>query len=148
VYFTKLENKFSCTLCWVDPKPDYNASIMNKLENKGVNILNFPDSQSIIAWLNQNVTPFFNNNNNNGELSQSTNLKIVSNRFREKDGGEAAGIRLFQYIAAINQTTNHQPVHNIPFAIFCGQKQLVKDAHPSLQVFDKEKELIEWVLTS
>jgi len=55
VYVTKVERKFACTVCWVDPSPDNNAAIMNKLENKGANIVNFPDSQSIIVWLNQNL---------------------------------------------------------------------------------------------
>jgi len=131
VYFKRLVNSYSCTLCWVDPKLENNATLKYKLENNGINVLQFADTKSLIDWLKENHTSATN---------QSINIKIVSNRFRIDDGGECAGIRLFQYLK------NSDYLH-IPFAIYCSNKNLVKDQN-SILVIDKEKDLTNWIISN
>jgi len=122
-----------CTLCWIDPRPESNSFLINKVQSSGITVLSFESSQSIITWLMNSV---------NTADGPTSGLKIVSNRFRPDDGGDLAGVNLYHTL----QTVNSKLFSHIPFAIFCGNKSLVKDPPADLLIMDKPLDFINWIL--
>jgi len=74
-------------------------------------------------------------------LESSEKIKIISNRYRKNDFEEDAGSRLYENLG-------FNPVwKEFPFAIYCGQKNLIKNV-PKKIVFDDFDGIISFATSS
>jgi len=122
------EDSEKCHLLWVDHSPENNSSLITNLESQGVKITKFLNTHSLFSWLALNYK------------KNKEKLKIISNRNRPGDGEESAGVRLFQ---CLHESDDWQ---HIPFLLFCGNANLVKDLPSGVLVTDTEDGVVKFAL--
>jgi len=110
-------------ICWISS--DDNSQIISELESKKAFVLVFNSTPQFISWRTK--------------YPDKPVKKIVSTDFRENDGEESAGVRLYQWHLQ-NQWSQ------IPFIRFCKDMSIVKDVPKGVPVTSSEKELLEWIL--
>ena len=112
VYYSRVESDEqpsdykSCVL-WVDSHD--NSKIIAELQKEGVKVITFPNSSALRSWLTLN------------ESVSRDQLRVISNRYRQGDGEEDAGVRLLQWLHYEGSEWSH-----VPFLLFCGDKKQVK----------------------
>ena len=126
VYYSRLSKKssrattkYNSHILWVDPNVHNNKEIIDSLQEKGIEITTFETSSSLRSWLSLNY-----------QINRTTKFGVISNRTREGDGDECAGVRLFQWLRQKGSEYAH-----FPFLLFCGNPKLVEDLPKEPNVF-------------
>jgi len=133
IYYTRLQEDtvFKHKVLWVDPLCEQNnKKELAVIRKKQVQVLCFKHSKELFTYLVSKKL-----------LESSEKIKIISNRFRKNDFEEDAGSRLYENLGL-------NPIwKEIPFAIYCGKKKLIKNV-PKKIVFDDSDGIIRFATSS
>lgn len=117
---------------WVDAKHEHNEPLAKNIRAGGGQVVLFTSSEQVRHWLlheGQALMP---------------RLRIISNRYRPLDGGEAAGERLCQWLKA-----TASPWRQVPYLFFVSNERLVQirtDAALSLYVSSSPAFLMQFAM--
>jgi len=132
IYYNQTElNETYRIIIWVDPNPHHNHKIISKIEKNNIKVVTFPNSYSMKHWLKEK------------DPETLKDIRVISNRFREGDGEESAGVRLCSWFKDENSEWKH-----VPFMIYCGKHKLVCDLPKYESVFlaNEEVEVYEFAI--
>jgi len=107
-------------------------SLIKKIEDTQVRVIQFQGSKELLNWLS------IHGRRDNSASQQQ--ISIISNGYRENDGGESAGIRLCQFLKQDGSEWK-----DIPFLLFCSNKNLVHDPKfPVFTITDKSQDVLKF----